>query len=238
MAAFRTRIRVGIINVPFKVGRRAWRRCFGLMLRRADIFGVNEALTLRQRRLYRELAREKGLGFVGLTGPNPVFWDSAKYHLVSTRQVLIHPAGTSRRARIFRGYNAARWITEVVLEIIEHPGEEIAVLCTHWVPGGRRVPRWWRKDMRERSRNHVATLVEKHVGADRTVFTIGDFNIFRRFALGAVRWIRGRGVDKVGIAVPRHVEVDAKRAINFPAPTDHRHGTVGIVRLIVNPRSL
>ena len=36
-------------------------------------------------------------------------------------------------------------------------------------------------------------------------------------------------MDKVGIAVPRNVQITASRAYTFPAPTDHRHGVVGVV---------
>lgn len=230
-------VAVGLINIPIKVGKRAWCRCFGLMLRQTDIFGVNESLTVRQRRLYRQIAREKGWAWAGSTGPNPVFWNRRKYHLISARRVRLHPAGTSRRARLFPGYNAAREVTEVVLGVNGHPGTEVAILCWHGVPGGIRVPRAWRDEMRALTKARIAWLTDKHLGAGRIVFSVADTNIFRAFALGAIRWLRGRGVDKVGVAVPRNVQITAPRAYTFRAPTDHRHGVVGVVRLIVNPRS-
>lgn len=239
------RIRIGVINIPVKVRRPAWKKCFTLLLERVDIGGVNESFTPAQRQLYRKVAEAEGFAWSGSTGPNPIFWDATMFNLVSGRRIPIHPAGTGRRARRFPGYNGAREINEVVLELIAHPGTEIAVLNTHFVPEGPQVPSAWRNQMRSKSKTMLGNLAAAHVARGRVVFPIGDTNIHEPFSVAPVRWLRGKGVDKIGIALPSGVRgidfpaearVIAQRVGWFLAPTDHRRGFVANVRLAITRR--
>lgn len=229
---------VGVINIPVKIGRRAWRRCFGLMARRTDIFGVNECFTKEQRRLYLRLARKLDLGQYGTRiGPNPIFWDAKKYRLIDGRQTRIHPAGTSALARRWRGFNAARYVTDVVLASLDHPGLEIAAINTHWSAGGWKVPAMWLRGARRQSKKVVNALRAEHTAAGREVVLLGDFNIVRRIFLTAVRWLRVWGVDKVGIALTAAARLVAHRVLLIKAPTDHKHGVIVRIRLNITPRS-
>lgn len=230
------RIRFGLVNVPIKVGPRAWRRCLGLLMRHVDIGGINEALSPRQRVLYRRVCERKGWGIFGGGGPNPVVWNAERYRLVRGRVHPLHSAGTSRRARRFRGFNAARYVTDVVLDSIAVPGAQVAVLCTHLAPGGWKVPKAWRRDALDRSRRVLDGLIAAHLAAGRPVLVIGDTNIPGDLHLSGVRWLRGRGIDKAGIALPPDVTLSASRSGSFAAPTDHRRGIYAVARIAYIPR--
>lgn len=230
MAAASLLIIAGVINIPVKVGARAWRRCFGLMARSCGIFGVNECLSQNQRALYIKLVRRLGLGQYGVRiSPNPIFWDKTKYRFVSGRQIRLHGAGDSAKARRWPGFNAARYTTEVVLEVIA-TGQEIVVFNTHWAPDGKKVPRWWLIRARRASKKALNSRIAYHTAQGRDTLVMGDFNVFRPFILGVVRWLRGKGVDKIGIALSR-MRLVRYRVRLIPAPTDHKHGIVVRIRL-------
>lgn len=229
---------VGIINIPIKVGKRAWRRCFGLMARNAGIFGINECLHPDQRELFLRLARKLGLGQYGTRiGPNPVFWDARKYSLVRGRQVKLHAAGTSAKARRYPGFNEARRATDVILAVHGTNGVQIGVINVHMAPGGKKVPTLWLIWARRQSKKVIRGLIAEHHEAGREVVVIGDTNIFREFVLGTVRWLRARGVDKVGIALTSAARLVRHRVRLVDAPTDHEHGVVVRIRLAITTRS-
>lgn len=219
------RIRGAIINVPTKVGADAWERCWHEAADRADIFGINEAFNPHAKRLYRGLARQHGYGQYGTrqTG-NPIFWDRDVYRKVSGRVHTIHGSSGGLLARRWPGFNAERQITDVVLRHRD-TRQEVAVLNTHWVPNGGRVPSIWRTWARRKSKRLTRKLIRAHLAAGRVVVFMGDTNIREEIGLTKrMVWLRGVGIDKAGIAVPRGMRVRRKRARLFAAPTDHKHG--------------
>lgn len=228
-----TEVPVGVINVPTGVGRDAWEACFRLTAERtADgVFGINETFSPAQRNLYRRLSADLGLGRFGIPGPNPVFWDQARWELVRGSRRPLHAAGQSVLARRWPGFNAAREATEVVLED-RQTGEQIAVVCTHWVPQGPKVPAWWRDHAQRTARRRTLRIIRRHLRAGRAVLLLGDFNVYDPIdladridpELGTFQWIRGRGIDKVGLALPRGHRRGRAGARTFKAPTDHHHG--------------
>lgn len=219
-----TRLRIGTINVPTKVGPNNWETCFRRMATRADIFGINEVGSKHAKALYNRVKDDEGFSQFGLfRGTNPVFWNVGKYRLVHGRSHRIHGAARGRLARRFPGFNAERTLTEVVLAQ-RAGGPEIAVLYTHWVAPGWKVNPIWRRRMRARSKSLLRELVREHWAAGRIVVPMGDFNLRLPFwVIRGFRWLRGRGVDKVGILAPAGIAVTADVDV-FPAPTDHKHG--------------
>lgn len=223
-------MKLGVINIPYKVGPAAWEKCWTETADRAEVFGVNESFTKAQRRLYLRLAKEAGYGQYGTrVTPNPVFWDRSKWRRVEASVYEIH--GRGPLFRLFPGFNESRYVTEVVLRHRRRQ-REIVVLNTHWVPEGRKVTAAFRDKARAESKAMVARLMRKHVAAGREVFLVGDLNIHASFVLPVLgfRWARAVGVDKVGVAVPLDREVVRAEADTFPAPTDHKHGVVATIR--------
>lgn len=227
---------VAMMNIPTKVGRSAWAENFDKLADRADIFGINEAGSWRAKRLYKRLAIQRGYGFFGLfIGPNPVFWDRRLYRQFSATQVRLHGRGKGRLAVRFPGFNGPRYVTVVVLEHIA-TGRKITVLCWHFVAPGWKVLAGWRTRMRRRSIARVSGIVRHHLDAGRIVLGIGDTNLQHAFELvDEWLWLRGDGVDKVGVAVPDGVRIDGYAArqsvVTFPARTDHKHGISAAIPL-------
>lgn len=219
-----TRLRLGTINVPTKVGPRAWRTCWMKTADRADIFGINEVGARMAKRTYLHLANQHGYDQFGTRiTTNPIYWNAGKYRRVSARQYRLHEGATGRLARRYPGFNAARYVTEVVLEQVAG-GPEIAVLNVHMVAPGRKVNPIWRARMRAQSKRILRQLIAKHQAAGRIVVLLGDTNLRLPFwVCRGWRWLKGRGVDKVGILVPAGIAVTADVDI-FDAPTDHKHG--------------
>lgn len=218
--------RVGVINIPTKVGPNAWRKCWEEAADRCGIFGVNEAFHPKAKALYLELAKEHGYGQYGTRrGPNPIYFNRKRWRRVSGTVHKIHGRG-NLFAR-WPGFNEARYVTDLVLVPRGRPDAlEVAVLCTHWVPNGRKVSGSFRDKARVQSRLFVERLVREHQAAGRIVYLIGDTNIAKPFTLGirGFQWIRGKGIDKVGVAVPKGYVLGKTSVDVFDAPTDHRHG--------------
>ena len=219
-----TRLRIGTINVPTKVGSEDWETCFRRMAWRADIFGINEAGSPRAKALYNRVKDEEGFSQFGLfRGSNPVFWQVGKYRLVHGKSHRIHGAARGRLARKYPGFNGERTLTEVVLAQRDG-GPEIADLHAHWVAPGWKVNPLWRRRMRARSKALLRELAREHHAAGRIVLVTGDLNLKAPFwVVRGFRWLKGRGVDKIGILAPDGITVTADVDV-FPAPTDHKHG--------------
>lgn len=221
---------VACINVPTKVGAAAWERCFELLAERGDIFGINEAGSWRAKRLYRRLARELGYAYFGLfIGPNPAFWDRRIYRRHSARQVKLHDRGHGRKARLWPGFNDARYMTVVVLERLAG-GPLTTYINLHFVAPGKKVPSRWRAQMRARSIARLRTIVANHLAAGRVVVVNGDANR-DAFAIDGVTWLDGNGPDLVAIAVPAGVDLGDVELEHFPAPTDHKHGVSAAIEI-------
>lgn len=227
---------VAVMNIPTKMGARAWAIDFDKLADRADVFGINEAGSVRAKRLYRRLAQARGYSSWGLwRGPNPIFWDTRLYRLHSARQVRLHRRGRGRLARRFPGFNGARFVTVVTLVHLA-TGRRITFLNWHFVAPGWKVRDAWRARMRRRSIATVRAIVESTLDHGCTAVGFGDTNLREPFEVvdGWV-WLRGEGVDKLGVAVPDGVDLDAYAAgesvIAFPALTDHKHGVSAAIPL-------
>lgn len=231
------RLRLAVTNIPTKVGEKSWARCFELMADKADIFGINEAGSKKAKALYLRLAQKHGLGQYGTrVGPNPVFWNKGKYRRVSSRQHRLHGAGTGRLARRYPGYNSARFCTEVVLAPVAG-GPQVAVLNTHLVPNGRKNSLRWRLAARRVALVEIRELVRKHREAGRVVVLMGDMNIaLPFFVVRGWRWLRGRGIDKVGVLTTKDRAVTKVAVTAYPAPTDHKRGISATVNLTRSTR--
>lgn len=221
-------MRVAVINVPTKVGAAAWERCFRETAERAPIFGINETISREAKRLYFDLSRDMGYGRAGLwTSPNPIFYDKDQYEYVESRIHELHPRGSSPLARRFPGFNDARSVTDLVLRD-KNTNKQIAVLCTHWVPEGQKVPKAWRAWARNESRRKIRKLIRHHLRHGRIVYLMGDTNIGGLIDMGVRRfkWIRPEGIDKIGVAVPKGTVLKDCNYRKYGAPTDHGAGVV------------
>jgi len=220
------KVSVGVINVPRKVGRANWKKCWSAAAKRTGIFGINESLTPEQRDAYAALACAEQWGQYGLRQcPNPIFWRRSRWQKVTGKVHKIHDAAPGPLRARFPGYNAPRWINEVVLKD-KRTGKEVAILNTHWVSEGKKVNAVWRPVVREQSKRAARNLVKAHQAVGRPVVFIGDTNIRKPFAMPkGFRWIRGEGIDKIGAAgLARH-----GKPWKFKAPTDHKHGIAATV---------
>lgn len=227
------RLLVAVMNIPTKVGPKAWERCFTLLVERAQIFGINEAGALRAKRLYRRLARELGLAYWGLfRGPNPVFWDPDVLRLLRARQIKLHARGSGAKARRWPGFNSARFLTEVVLRHIATK-TIVAVLNAHLVPPGPKVDSSWRARQRARSLARIRRLVAFHLSMGRVVVLMGDHNLVGKLDIPGVTWLVFEGVDKLAIAMPDGVSLDEFDVDNFLAPTDHKRGHAADAHLTI-----
>lgn len=220
-------MKVGIINAPRKVGRLSWARCWRIMAKRTTIFGVNETLSPAAKATYGALAAASGWGHGGLRdSPNPVFYKRARWRKTYSRVRRIHgPAPAENRlAREFPGFNAARYITEVHLQRRRQKnGRTVVVLCTHLVPNGGKVEAQWRDVVRAMSLDQLRAIVKYNLAAGHEVWVIGDMNIHEYIRIPDLTWIKGRGIDKIGVAGG---DYDVTGFVEVPAPTDHKHGYV------------
>lgn len=221
-------MKIGIINIPTSVGPDSWADCFSLMAERAPVFGINEVFHPKAKALYRDLATQLKLASFGLRrGPNPIFWQRERYEKVEGERHLLHVRGQGVLARLYPGFNDARYATELVLRD-RGTKQEFVVICTHWVPNGSKVAEAWRKWARREAKRGVRKLVKRHLRAGRPVWFIADTNIKDAFGFGkGFQWIRGAGIDKVGLWLPKGMSAKDLDANLFPAPTDHHHGVVG-----------
>lgn len=228
-------MRVGTINVPIGAGRQNWAKAFRLMAEATSVFGVNENLTAAQREVFARMARLMGFVWFALNGPNPIFWEADQYRRHDSGTVPLHARGRSSLARRYPGYNSGRQATWVVLASVADPLREFTVICTHWVPEGPKVPAPFRAWARRESKRGVKRLALIHLRRGRLVFLVGDLNVMAEFSM-AIRgfrfvWVRGVGVDKVGVWVPRGVKVSDVNWSRVMAPVDHTHGIVGHVQV-------
>lgn len=209
---------VAVINVPIKVGRDAWEECFDLAAQSA-VFGFNETLSAAQRAVYatKVAQHRRPLAHFGLTSPNPIFYREKRFRFVSGKVHQIHGKAPGPLAQEYPGYNAARYITELVLRQ-KADGTEFAFLNTHLVPNGKKVNPLWRAVVRRKSIKMLNELTQKHIDASRVVVVMGDMNIYEPFKMPArFRWYRPKGIDKIGGTRPGEAET-------FEAPTDHKRG--------------
>lgn len=224
-------LRVAFMNIPTKVGWRAWRANFRALDERGQVFGINEAGARRAKALYAVLAKRRRLGYFGLwIGPNPIFWDRRRYRLHSAAQVKLHGRAPGWRSLRWPGFNAARYVTVVVLEPLDG-GPLETYLNWHWVAPGPKVDEKWRARMREISDRKVTEIIEHHRAAGRIVVGFGDINLRDAPDLGGhVIWLREQGVDVLCIALPDGVQLAttvarARAQVDvFEADTDHKHG--------------
>lgn len=223
---------VGIINVPTKVGESNWRACFIRADNFSEIFGINEAISRDAKRFYASIARKTYHGFFGLAkSPNPVFWDRNLYKRIRGEVHILHTRGGSTLAKRYPGFNDARYVTEVELQDRQGYVPNIVVLCTHWVPEGKKVPEVWRKWARNEAKRKVRAIARRNLRQGKTVWFIGDTNIGEAFDFGirgaTFEWLRGDGIDKIGVWTPKGTRVNRSHARVYPAPTDHKHGVAG-----------
>lgn len=227
-APARRTLSVALVNVPIKVGEKAWTECFRKAAK-SDIFGLNECVSNAQRKVYDRLAEAGGLGHAGLasrttkTTGNPIFWDKDQFRVLSRTVHVIHTAGTGDLAERYPGYNSERTINEVVLTRVGE-ATEYAVLNTHLVPNGRKVPNLWRERKRAKSKRMLRRIARVHRKEGRVVVVMGDMNVREPFWLGrGMKWLKGEGIDKIG---------SNRKGVahTFKAPTDHKRG----VRATIN----
>ena len=222
------RIKVALINIPRKLSDEDTRTCWDLTAARGSIFGVNECLSGRQRRIYRDAMKDfpHQLRQFGMAkGPNPIFWRNDMWRKVSGEVHMIHPANTSAKdAKRLPGFYSARYLTELVLSDLAG-GYEVAVINTHWVSAARGVDKRWVRRSRRTSKKLARELVRKHRAAGRDVIFMGDTNLRKPFKMPkGFNWLRGLGIDKVGATRPGSAGI-------YDAPTDHRHGVRATIRL-------
>lgn len=221
------RLNVAVINAPIKVGADNWAKCWNRAHANSAVFGINESLTKKQRDVYRvQMAKSpKPVGQFGLhQTPNPIFWRKDRFRKLSGKVHQIHPSNTGPLADKYPGFNAARYITEVVL-LQKVDKREFTILNTHLVPNGPKVNDKWRKKARRKSKRDLRQLVRKHKKAGREVIVMGDMNLYKPFKMPpGFKWIRKFGIDKIGSTLPGTASL-------FEAPTDHKHGVKATLRL-------
>ncbi|WP_051486252.1 hypothetical protein [Nocardioides sp. J54] len=218
-------LRLAVTNIPRKVGEKNWRTCFELMADRADIFGANEIGSAKAKAVMLKLTRDHKLRQYGTRGgPNPIFYNPRLYRRRSARHIRLHGAGTGARARRYPGFNDARYLTELVLRP-RSGGPDVAVLNTHLVPNGAKVPVLWRRAVRKASLIEIRSIVREHRKAGRIVVLLGDTNLKRPFfVVRGWRWLRGTGIDKLGVLTTDDRQITKAEASTYPAPTDHKRG--------------
>lgn len=225
-------MKIAFINVPTGIGPSGWRGCWNAASNRAPVIGFNEILTRSAKDSMLRWAKSDKYSQYGIRQcPNPIFWKKRRWRKVYGHVHKIHSAGTGYRARHWPGFNGPRFINEVVLQR-RGKKRQIAVLNTHWVPRGPKVPARWRKEMRKESKRLLRELTRKHLNEGRDVYVIGDLNLPGKIKMPDLfKWLVYKFVDKAGIGVPAGRRLLSARGTTFPAPTDHKHGGVlGIVR--------
>lgn len=228
-----TTAKVGCINIPTSVGKSAWERCFIAALTRSDVFGVNEAFHPAAKDLYDRLCKRHEYGHVGLakTG-NPIFWNKAKYTLVDSGDEEIHGRGPGYDE--WPGFNDARGFTWAILRpkgALKGDGEDFMVINTHLVPNGPKVVDWWRVKVRAQSWKVLREVIKAAVHQGLPCFLLGDMNVSAAVPISRLfRWIKGVGIDKVGLGLPPEMKRGECTFVLYAAPTDHHHGVATVAR--------
>ncbi|WP_028654884.1 endonuclease/exonuclease/phosphatase family protein [Nocardioides sp. J54] len=224
-------LRVAFGNVPTKVKAAGWEGCFRILKARGDVVGINEAGNWRAKRVYARLAKAAGYGRYGLfIGPNPIFWDRRVYRRYSARQVRLHDSGKGRRARLWPGFNAARYMTVVVLTHLD-TGRLVTFINLHFVAPGPKVPARWRAAMRNRSIARLRKIVAHHQAAGRDVVVFGDANRHGFPIPGAV-WLDSSRPDVLAIVPADDTRLGDTTVEQVPAPTDHKRVVAARAELI------
>lgn len=225
--------RPGVINIPHKVGPAAWLKCWLIMARRTGFFGVNESLSRRQRAVYLAAATARGWGQYGIrSSPNPIFYRRKQWKRdVGSHVVKLHDAGTDGRARLYPGFNSARYATVVCL-VRRRTKQRHVVINAHLIPQ-QKVDADWRDNVRASSFAMIAALVRDYTDNGAVVWVMGDMNYYPTFPLGRrFHWLRGEGIDKLGVSLPAGMTLGEVDVRIVPAPTDHQHGVVAEVQLL------
>lgn len=218
-------VRVSTININRSAGRDAWRRALGLAARRGDLVGAQEIGSPQQKTLMRWLCRRLGLRQFGLTySPNPIFSDPDVWVRVRGSVHKLHGPGPGRYRVRWPGFNGPRYATVAIYRNTNSRAPQVAVINTHWVPRGRKVPTSFRNRARAVSTEKVASIVTAHTNAGRVVVVVGDLNLDTPPTLPGVRWADAPGVDVIGVAAPKGVALTKSSRTLFSAPIDHRHG--------------
>ena len=219
------RLRATTINIPVQVGRGNWEACWLKAKRQGPLFGAQECFNKAQKSLYRRLAKEHGWGKFGVGHPNPVFWDKNVYEKIDGRVIMLHDEATGPLAKKKPGFNAARYMTEVVLR---HKGTGliVVVLNFHWVPE-QFVNPVFKAMARRKSKKKARKRIRLHKKLGRIVVPMGDTNIYERISLAGTRWMRPKGIDKLGVAIPSNMVIVELGCDPFEAPTDHKRGYKG-----------
>lgn len=225
---------VATINIPIKVGAEAWAECVVKAMNNGDVIVLNEILSQRQRDVVLDVIERNGYAQYGIRqNPNPVLWDASKFKLVAGRVVEIH--GKGPWAKRFPGYNAERYFTVVVLRPVsmgDDDSRDFVVIGLHWVSGGSKLPSAWRGAMRLRSQVLLRRVLWQCRRKGMVAVVMGDTNIAAPFKIRVpgFRWVRGKGIDKVGLLLPRKVRRGISRFRLFFAPTDHKYGVAAVLR--------
>lgn len=219
---------VGMINVPAGAGADDTRKCWHIMEAKCDRFGVNEVLYAWQKALYLVIARKNGYGVAGIRhSPNPVFFDKSLYRKTFQRTVKLHDRGPNFKKD--PGFNEARYANVVVLVEKGNQLTETHINIHLAAFNRNKVPDAWVFAKHRESLALIRELVEAGLKKG-DVWLYGDFNIhelltFDNIDGGRVEGIKPRGVDKVYHFAKGEQGVKVKhKAIELPAPTDHKHG--------------
>lgn len=213
------------INIPVQVGSTSWAKCWLKAKKQGPLFGSQECFAQGQKALYRRLAKRHGWGKFGVGHPNPVFWDKNVYEKIDARVIMLHAESKGKLARKKPGFNAERYMTEVVLRH-KTTGLIVVVENFHWVPE-QFVTAIFRASARHKSKKIARDRIKLHKSMGRIVVPMGDSNIYKRIKLAGTVWMRALGIDKLGVAVPPKMKVVKATNDPFQAPTDHKRGYKG-----------
>lgn len=224
---------IGMINVPSKVGRDAWQKCWMIMMQACVVFGMNETLYPNMKAVYAAIAKKNGWAYAGLwDSPNPIFWDKSKFRKHWHKTVKLHRA---RRGLRYPGFRSARFANCTVLTSLSTKLKTLHINVHLAAFNNDKVPNEWVQRMHERSLAKIEELVQAGLDQGIDVYLYGDFNIHELLKFKGVKGryeiIKGRGVDKMYHFRP--LKEGQKSGAKFEhdtleldAPTDHKHGIV------------
>lgn len=221
--------RVGVINVPLKVGEDKWVVCFFKMAGASDVFGINEALNKKAKSTYAKLAKSIGYGSSGLwTSPNPIFWNRKFYRKIRQNTVQLHGRGPNYSK--FPGFNDARYANTVILESKLDKSRTMYINVHLAANNANKVPTSWVNAQQKESIRKIKAIVNESLQAGMDVWLEGDFNIKDTLEFktryGNVEQIRPKGLDKIYHFTPNRLPVVDHKVRGVVAPTDHKRGWV------------
>ena len=221
-------MKFSFVNIPSKVGVNGAVSCWSDATSRAPVAAFVEIFTSSQKNTLLRLANRDGYGQYGIRQcPNPIFWKKSRWEKVFGKVTKIHGPNTGKKAKLFPGFNAARYENLVVLRT-RKTGREIAVVCTHWAANAPlKVDKKWRTQKIAESKAHLRATVRAQTALGRDVYVMGDFNLNGEFTMPAnFVWVASNKIDKIGVGVGvgrYYLDGDYRY---FPTRTDHRHGGV------------